>query len=222
MSNRKYPHLKELFHTDKSAYFNEWRKLNPEKFPIADQWRVLEKHDALPIDAREIPGYPTYYATPNGEIWRDTINEEGRVKNGKEKIVKLKDRYNSECNYHQVQPYVDGKRKLCYVHRLVLLAFAGEPIDDRNEAHHIDHNPSNNSADNLMWVTRLENARFVPTHHRTKSKKKLGNGRALSNSRWRPYYSQIKDMMEMKIRPVDIAEILGIPKSTIYHLVNKL
>jgi hypothetical protein len=94
MSNKKYHHLKELYNTDKNSYYKEWRKLNKEKFPIADQWRVKEKHDSLPVDAREIPGYPTYYATPNGEIWRDTLNEEERVKNGKEKIVKLKDRYN--------------------------------------------------------------------------------------------------------------------------------
>ena len=222
MSNKKYPHLKELYNTDKNSYYKEWRKLNKEKFPIADQWRVKEKHDSLPVDAREIPGYPTYYATPNGEIWRDTINEEGRVKNGKEKIVKLKDRYNPSCNYHQVQPYVDGKRKLCYVHRLVLLAFVGEPIEDRNEAHHIDHNTSNNTVENLMWVTRLENAQYVPYHHRSKSKTKLGEGRKISNSRWSSYYPKIKEMRDMGVRPVEIAEALGIPKSTIYHLVRKV
>lgn len=218
----KYPHLRELYHNDKKAYYAEWRKLNPDKFPVKDKWRVLKTHNTLPIDAREIPGYPTYYARPNGEIWRDTINEEGRVKNGKEKIIKLKDRYNPECNYHQVQPYVDGKRKLCYVHRLVLIAFAGEPVGNKNEAHHIDGNTSNNSADNLMWVTRLENAQYVPRHHRTKPKTKLGDGRALSNSRWRPYYAQIKQMLEIKMRPVDIADILGIPESTIYYLVKHI
>jgi len=218
----KYPHLKELYYSDKNAYFKEWRKLNLDKFPVKDKWRVKETHDVLPSDAREIPFYPTYYARPNGEIWRDTINEEERVKNGKEKIIQIKARYNPDCNYYQVQPYVDGKRKVCYVHRLVLLAFAGEPIGDRNEAHHIDHNTHNNTAENLIWVTRLENARFVPRHHRTKPKTKLGDGRALSNSRWRGHYTQIKELLLFGIRPVDIAEILDIPKGTIYYIVKHI
>ena len=218
----KYPHLRELFYNDKKAYYAEWKKLNPDKFPIKDQWRIKETHNALPDDAVEIPGYPTYYARPNGEIWRDTINEEGRVKNGKEKIIQIKARHNPDCNYYQVQPYVDGKRKVCYVHRLVLLAFAGEPIGDRNEAHHIDHNTHNNTAENLMWVTRLENARYVPRHHRTKPKMKLVDGRAISNSRWVAYHSQIKEMLSFGIRPVNIADILGIPRSTIYYLIHKI
>ena len=219
MARNKYPQLKKL-RDNNNEYFKAWKKLNADKFPIKDKWRVLKHHKQLPDDARKIPGYPSYYARPNGEIWRDTINNPVGPINGKEKIIKLKDRFNPVCGYHQVQPYVDGKRVIKYVHRLVLLAFEGEPTKDKTEAHHIDANTSNNHINNLMWVTRLENARYVPTENRRVPKKKLGDGRAISNSKWRPYYPKIKELALQGIKPMTIANQLGIPQGTISYLVK--
>ena len=217
-NGKKYPHLKELFYSNKNEYFKAWKKLNADKFPVKDKWRILKHYKQLPDDVREIPGYPSYYARPNGEIWRDTINNPVNVVPGKGKIIKLKDRYNPICNYHQVQPYVDGKRKVCYVHRLVLLAFEGEPIGDRNEAHHMDANTSNNHIDNLKWVTRLENAQYVPTEKRRVSKKTLATGRKPHQSRWRNVYPEIKRLHEGGMKLSAVAEKLGVPKGSIYAL----
>ena len=221
--NRKYPQLKEIHNTNKNEYFKEWKKLNPEKFPIKDQWRVLEKYDKLPDDAREIPGYPSYYARPNGEIWRDTIsNPKYADQPGNCKIIKLKDRFNPSCGYHQVQPYVNGKRKLCYVHRLVLLAFEGEPGLGRNEVHHIDSNPSNNNVNNLMWVTRLENARYVPTENRRVSKKTLGNGRKISESKHSAKYPEVIRMHKEGFKVCEIVTKLEIGYSSIQQIIRTL
>ena len=43
------------------------------------------------------------------------------------------------------------------VHRIVCTAFFGKPQGDRNIVDHIDTNRQNNRADNLRWVSRLEN-----------------------------------------------------------------
>jgi len=223
MARNRYPQLKELHDVSRNEYFKAWKKLNPDKFPIKDKWRVLEKYDSLPDDAREIPGLPSYYARPNGEIWRDTINHpECADQPGNCKIIKLKDRFNPVCGYHQVQPYVNGKRKLKYVHRLVLSAFKGEPEGTKNEAHHIDANTSNNHIDNLMWVTRLENARYVPTENRRVAKKTLGNGRKVSETKHSAKYPEVARMHREGFKVYEIATQLDIAYSTTQQIIRTL
>jgi hypothetical protein len=116
-----------------------------------------KKHyDSLPNDALPIPNYPTYYATPSGEIWR--ISKSRKVRYGvvESRIIKLKDRFNSKIGYCQIQPFVDGKKVLRYTHRLILLAFKGE-CPEGYECDHIDRNTANNCLDNLRWLSREEN-----------------------------------------------------------------
>ena len=43
------------------------------------------------------------------------------------------------------------------IHRIVCVAFHGEPPSDRHVVDHIDTNRANNRPENLRWVTRLEN-----------------------------------------------------------------
>lgn len=57
----------------------------------------------------------------------------------------------------------NGKRKKRYVHRLVLLAFVGPPLEGQ-EALHIDGDATNNQLENLRWGTRQENALDLVTH----------------------------------------------------------
>lgn len=57
-----------------------------------------------------------------------------------------------------------GRRHKQYlVHRLVAEAFVPNP-ENKPIVHHIDRNPQNNQADNLMWVTVEEHEKI---HHRT-------------------------------------------------------
>jgi len=208
MPKKLYPQLQGL---KGKEYAKAYNRLTRE----IQEWRSKELHNALPSDARLIPDYPTYYATPNGEIWRDTTLEPTAIKHGKNRVVKIKDRYNPSCGYHQVQLYQNGKRKLCYVHRLVLLAFKGYPDQPGMECHHIDINTSNNCISNLEWVTRLENMRYVSYERRSVSKKKYGTGRKFSDSKWGSFRKQITDLVDAGLGNKAISEKLGVPVSTV-------
>lgn len=54
-------------------------------------------------------------------------------------------------------------RKTVLVHRLVCIAFHGEPQAGQEVAH-IDGNPRNNRSDNLSWATKSENQRHRVAH----------------------------------------------------------
>jgi hypothetical protein len=220
MKNKKYPHLKELYYTDKNAYYREWRKLNPKYNQVKDEWRKLDKNlfEELPTDVIPINDFPTYYARPNGEVWRDTRGKESAIKTGKERVLRLTPTYNAHNGYWLVQPYKDGKKKAIHLHRFILTAFNGPAPEIKMEVHHIDHDTSNNAINNLMWVTRQENCDLVPRHHRTVSKKTLETGRAFSNSKWSSIYPQIMELLNLGLRPVDIASKLNIPAGSIYQI----
>lgn len=112
------------------------------------------------------------------EIWKDIkgyeglyqVSNLGRVKSTEREIlcsnqyVKFKrtypeivlSAYSLEHNYKQVTISKNGVNKGFLVHRLVAEAFIPNP-GNKPEVNHIDGDPSNNSADNLEWVTRSEN-----------------------------------------------------------------
>ena len=115
-----------------------------------------QKYSSLPNSAKAIPGYPTYYATPDGEIWRKAPPYKAGFGMVSEKIIKLKSRKNERTGYWQIQPYINGKKKNNTVHRLVLTTFKGEGPKGY-ECDHIDANRSNNHIDNLQWLPKNEN-----------------------------------------------------------------
>lgn len=58
--------------------------------------------------------------------------------------------------YLKAQLCKDGKRKSCYIHRLVAEAFIPNP-KGLSQVDHIDNNRKNNSVENLRWVTCQDN-----------------------------------------------------------------
>ena len=113
---------------------------------IKDEWRVKTRYEALPDDAQSIPQCPGYYATPEGEIWKHSPKLKCWLKLAQQK---------HKSGYLAVQVYLDGKRKVKYVHRLVCSAFYGD-MGTKFEVHHIDADRWNNHIDNLQWLARDE------------------------------------------------------------------
>lgn len=98
-------------------------------------------------EIRTIPGWPAYQVTDDGQV----IGRHGRP-----------------LSPHRVGPYLrvtlspDGGRAArqhkSMVHRLVAAAFLG-PLPDGHQVNHIDGDPSNNTVENLEYVTPSANTR---------------------------------------------------------------
>lgn len=97
------------------------------------------------------------------EIWKDvkgyeglySVSNKGRVKSHiKNRILSPQD---NGVGYFKVI-LVGGKR--AYIHRLVADAFLPNP-HNRTEVNHKDSNPSNNSVENLEWVSSSENSKHA-------------------------------------------------------------
>lgn len=115
-------------------------------------------------DATTFPRFHFLVAYLNGcimEIWKDVpgyiglykVSNYGRVKSVKKQLV-LK-----TCgsgNRYKIVALCNGMRKTFRVHRLVAAAFIPNP-DNKPCIDHIDGDRANNHADNLRWVTYLEN-----------------------------------------------------------------
>ena len=92
--------------------------------------------------------------------FRDTpyyVTEDGKVitKNGLTKKPT-----NNGNGYLQIGIYVNGKRQMFKLHRLIAECYIPNP-DNKPQVNHIDGNKLNNCISNLEWVTCKENIRHA-------------------------------------------------------------
>lgn len=98
------------------------------------------------------------------EIWKDVVGYEGiyevsnkgRIKSkhyGKKVFLKTQKTYDG---YITTKLSIGGNSKRCSLHRLVAIAFLGNP-ENKPQVNHKDGNKLNNYMDNLEWVTAQEN-----------------------------------------------------------------
>ena len=215
-----------LFKTNLKEYrrlvARDFRAKNPEKFKAKDPKKIIKHNlfEELPTDVIPIDNFPTYYARPNGEVWRDTRGVLSAIKYGKERVLRLTPTFNAHNGYWLIQPYQDNKKKAIHLHRFILTAFKGPAPIEEMECHHIDHDTSNNAINNLMWVTRQQNQDFVPNYKRRVKKTTIETGRKLSDSKWSSLYSQILHEVKIGMKLVDIATKSNIPKGSIYRIIK--
>jgi hypothetical protein len=116
------------------------------------------------------------------EIWKDIQNYEGLYqvsnlgsirssKNGKTRKEKLLKPFYSN-NYPRVHLYKNGKRKKKLVHRLVAVAFLGNPLSDELVVNHKNKDTKDATVSNLEWVTVSENN--LHSFHGTFCQKTIG------------------------------------------------
>lgn len=91
----------------------------------------------------QVPNYLNYEVSDKGEI--------RNVNTGR--ILKLKP---NERGYYYTNLSNESKYKTFRIHRLVAELFIPNP-ENKPEVNHKDGDKSNNSVDNLEWVTRREN-----------------------------------------------------------------
>lgn len=110
------------------------------------------------------------------EIWKDIkgfegcyqVSNLGRVKSLERKVTdvkktqiikeKIKNQSDNGNGYMTVHLYMNGKRTIKYVHRLVAEAFIG--IHNHKEINHKDFDRKNNILDNLEYCNRIDNIRY--------------------------------------------------------------
>lgn len=96
------------------------------------------------------------------EIWKDIkgfeglyqVSNLGRVKSLKKDIIMKPSKHREGYLYYILRKQ---GRKTFKAHRLVAITFIPNP-ESKPEVNHKDGNKKNNSADNLEWLTRSENA----------------------------------------------------------------
>jgi hypothetical protein len=83
------------------------------------------------------------------------VSVEGQVRNRNTGLV-LKPSITAK-GYYRVSHH---KYQLVALHRLVALCFLPRVIIDKHQVHHINHDKSDNRAENLMWVSNQQNQRL--------------------------------------------------------------
>lgn len=112
---------------------------------------------------RKIAGYEGYFEVSNlGRVrsverarWVKNRHGSRTFRKDKGRILALTDNGNG---YLYISLNVNGARKNEYVHRLVATAFCSKGAGDE-VVNHKDHDRKNNRAENLEWVTQMDNVR---------------------------------------------------------------
>lgn len=102
---------------------------------------------------RPVPGFPGY-----------EVSDLGRIRSVKRKTPKVLKTETDADGYQRIQLFRDGAYHHRNVHRLVALAFIGQPESASMVCCHRDNDPSNNKPSNLRWDTQAGNMADKKAH----------------------------------------------------------
>lgn len=155
------------------------------------------------------------------EEWRDVIGYEGlyAVSNkGRVKSFHGKGRILSAGNvrgYRQVCLCRNTKHESGLVHRLVALAFIGQPPTPDHQINHKDFDKSHNVPENLEWVTQTENNIYskdvIPRNRGERNHSKLTN-------------KQVIKIRELRLQGATYPQLAlhyGVSTQTIFSIVTR-
>ena len=98
------------------------------------------------MQLKQLKNFSNYFVNPSGDMY-------SRL-SGKLRLIHPSTTYDGYL--HHVITDDQGKRRLYRVNRAVATAFIPNP-NNLSDVHHIDEDKTNNNADNLMWVSHLQN-----------------------------------------------------------------
>lgn len=111
--------------------------------------------------------------------------------------------------------YADGKRKIVFVHRLVLEAFVGPPPTPEHQCRHLDGNPRNNRVENLAWGTPAENNHDMDRH----GTRMLGDNHAHTKVT-SDLVAELRSGPHTQARCREYAKRLGMHPGSIYNIIK--
>jgi len=164
---------------------------------------------------KAIPGYEGVYE----------VSDQGRVRRiGKAKgaqVGRIK-KLTTKANGYVVVGMKNGSvRRVEYVHRLVMLAFAASE-SGRNEVNHIDGNPQNNRLENLEWASRSENQLHAIHVLKSCSPSALPGERNPQSKLTEAQVRQIRELYKTgQYSSRELADMFGVTKSPIKQIIRR-
>ncbi len=157
-------------------------------------------------DMKPIPSFPNYSITKNGRVW------------SRRNKIWLKPDIHKFGHYFVVL-YINHKRLVCGVHRLVLKTYVG-PCPKDMECRHLNGNPADNRLKNLKWGTRSENSKDSIKHGTHSAVNKYGEKNGNSKlSNWERHVI-LYEYLTGSFSQRKLAKIFGVTYSTIWYLVH--
>mgnify|MGYP002814111959 CR=1 FL=1 len=160
---------------------------------------------------------------PDQEVWAVCRNENyhisslGRLRRRTSargavvgKILKFRP---DKDGYLRFKVYSPWSRYVLRIHREVAHAFLG-PCPEGKEVNHQDGDKTNNRVTNLEYVTQQENLAHA-TRNGLKAK-----GEQNGYSKYTEKEIRIMKSMAMTMRPSEVADCLGLPRTTVWGVVS--
>jgi len=159
------------------------------------------------------------------ETWKDvtdtdySVSNMGRVASRKFGKWRIMSTSKLACGYWAVNFYENGRIKAMLVHRLIALAFAGNPPTPAYQVNHKDGDKANNRADNLEWVTASGN--------KNHSLRVLKRGRCFNDAFWAGRKLNEDQVRGMRARceagesQSSVAADYGVLRETVSRIVNR-
>jgi hypothetical protein len=111
----------------------------------------------------------------------------------------------------------NNKKLTKSVHRLICMAFHGEPINPSMQVRHLDGNPENNKPSNLAWGTQYENWEDRRSHGRVALGEDHHAAKFSNKERAHIRWAVSKGLCSHK----HAARMLGVSQSAISNIVRK-
>lgn len=161
---------------------------------------------------KEIEGFHgKYFVDENGTIY--SVHRQGNTGDPLKHTIK-------ENGYERVTLRDDGKRSSRYVHRLVAEAFIPNPLN-KPCINHKDGNKSNNSVDNLEWVTYSENMKHCFAHGMNHAPCFYGEDSPVSKLKAKDVLD-IRELFSKGEKPSELAKRYNVTPEQISNVVKRI